>query len=70
MADDDGRGDTRRRRESPPDSVNGHANGYGNRLEKDSKPTLYKVYNGRVTGIKDFGAFVTLDGVEGRVEGK
>ncbi|KAM0752739.1 hypothetical protein T439DRAFT_181698 [Meredithblackwellia eburnea MCA 4105] len=35
----------------------------------DDKPVLYKVYPGKVAGIKDFGAFVTLEGVAGRVEG-
>lgn len=36
----------------------------------DDKPVLYKIYNGRVSGIREFGAFVTLEGVAGRVEGK
>jgi ATP-dependent RNA helicase DHX8/PRP22 len=36
----------------------------------DERPQLYKIYGGRVTGLKDFGAFVTLDGVQGRVEGE
>ncbi|KAF8665367.1 hypothetical protein AX16_000386 [Volvariella volvacea WC 439] len=35
----------------------------------DERPVLYKIYNGRVSGLKDFGAFVTLEGVAGRVEG-
>lgn len=37
--------------------------------EIDNEPVLYKVYNGRVTGIKDFGAFVNLHGVKGKVDG-
>ncbi|KAI9781607.1 MAG: DEAH-box ATP-dependent RNA helicase prp22 [Geoglossum umbratile] len=37
--------------------------------EVDDQPILYKVYNGRVTGVKDFGAFVNLVGVKGRVDG-
>ncbi|KAJ6612139.1 P-loop containing nucleoside triphosphate hydrolase protein [Mycena sp. CBHHK59/15] len=32
-------------------------------------PVLFKIYNGKVTGMKDFGAFVTLEGVAGRAEG-
>ncbi|EXX60552.1 Prp22p [Rhizophagus irregularis DAOM 197198w] len=38
--------------------------------ELDEKPVLYKIYNGRVTNLRDFGAFVSLEGVKGRVEGK
>ncbi|KAI9821666.1 MAG: DEAH-box ATP-dependent RNA helicase prp22 [Pycnora praestabilis] len=37
--------------------------------EIDENPILYKVYNGRVTGVKDFGAFVNLQGVKGKVDG-
>ncbi|GAA5853306.1 hypothetical protein JCM8547_000279 [Rhodosporidiobolus lusitaniae] len=35
----------------------------------DEKPVLYKVYPGKVSNIKDFGAFVALEGIQGRVEG-
>ena len=35
----------------------------------DERPVLYKIYTGRVSSIKDFGAFVTLEGVAGRTEG-
>ncbi|WFD18925.1 RNA helicase [Malassezia caprae] len=35
----------------------------------DEKPILNKIYNGIVSGVKDFGAFVTLDGVVGRQDG-
>lgn len=35
----------------------------------DDAPILYKIYTGRVTNTKPFGAFVTLDGVRGKVEG-
>ncbi|KAJ2650629.1 DEAH-box ATP-dependent RNA helicase prp22 [Coemansia sp. RSA 1250] len=35
----------------------------------DDQPVVHKVYSGRVTNIKDFGAFVALDGIRGRVEG-
>ncbi|KAF4554745.1 Pre-mRNA-splicing factor ATP-dependent RNA helicase prp22-like protein [Elsinoe fawcettii] len=37
--------------------------------EMDDEPVVYKVYNGRVTGVKDFGVFVNLYGVRGRVDG-
>lgn len=30
---------------------------------------LYKVYDGKVTGVKDFGCFVNLQGVKGKVDG-
>ena len=37
--------------------------------ELDDEPIQYKVYDGRVTGVKDFGAFVTMLGVKGKVDG-
>ncbi|KAI2628391.1 P-loop containing nucleoside triphosphate hydrolase protein [Xylaria nigripes] len=37
--------------------------------ELDDSPVMYKVYDGHVTGIKDFGAFVNLHGVRGKVDG-
>lgn len=37
--------------------------------ELDDEPILHKVYNGRVTGLKPFGAFVNLMGVRGKVDG-
>ncbi|KAI1311931.1 DEAH-box ATP-dependent RNA helicase prp22 [Mortierella claussenii] len=39
------------------------------RSSMDDAPVLYKIYTGRVTNTKPFGAFVTLDGVRGKVEG-
>ncbi|KAJ1960025.1 DEAH-box ATP-dependent RNA helicase prp22 [Dipsacomyces acuminosporus] len=36
---------------------------------KSDSPILYKVYNGRVSNLKDFGAFVALEGVKSRTEG-
>lgn len=39
------------------------------REKPDDAPVIYKIYNGRVTNMRDFGAFVQLDGVRGRVEG-
>ncbi|KAJ1333698.1 ATP-dependent RNA helicase DHX8/PRP22 [Microdochium nivale] len=37
--------------------------------EVDDQPILNKVYDGHVTGLKDFGAFVNLHGVRGKVDG-
>ncbi|KAJ3022697.1 DEAH-box ATP-dependent RNA helicase prp22 [Thoreauomyces humboldtii] len=35
----------------------------------DDAPVIYKIYDGKVTGVKDFGAFVSLEGIRGRAEG-
>lgn len=37
--------------------------------EIDDTPKLFKIYNGIVIGVKDFGAFVNLQGVKGKVDG-
>ncbi|KAL8790990.1 MAG: hypothetical protein Q9195_006135 [Heterodermia aff. obscurata] len=37
--------------------------------EIDDAPKMFKVYDGTVTGVKDFGAFVNLKGVKGKVDG-
>jgi ATP-dependent RNA helicase DHX8/PRP22 len=37
--------------------------------EVDDAPKMNKIYNGHVTGIKDFGAFVNLHNVQGKVDG-
>ncbi|GAM85116.1 hypothetical protein ANO11243_031200 [Dothideomycetidae sp. 11243] len=37
--------------------------------ELDDEPIVFKIYSGRVTGVKDFGVFVNLYGVRGRVDG-
>ncbi|KAL8920039.1 MAG: hypothetical protein Q9208_006494 [Pyrenodesmia sp. 3 TL-2023] len=37
--------------------------------EIDNAPKLFKVYDGTVTGVKDFGAFVNLKRVRGKVDG-
>lgn len=66
-----------RRSPSPP-----RGRGYGDRRDDDrgrpgrgraaldERPILYKIYDGRVSGLKDFGAFVQLEGIAGRVEGE
>ncbi|KAK0456181.1 P-loop containing nucleoside triphosphate hydrolase protein [Armillaria borealis] len=75
---EDDREPKRQRRESPrsPSPPRGREygsrdrrGGYGGRGAIDDRPVLFKIYNGRVTGLKEFGAFVTLEGVAGRVEG-
>ncbi|KAL4253595.1 RNA helicase [Abortiporus biennis] len=64
----------RRRSSSPPrgrsfgDRRDG-GRGRNERHKLDERPVLYKIYNGRVSSLKDFGAFVQLEGVAGRVEG-
>ncbi|KLT41011.1 P-loop containing nucleoside triphosphate hydrolase protein, partial [Cutaneotrichosporon oleaginosum] len=35
----------------------------------DDRPLLYKIYNGTVSNVRDFGGFVQLEGVAGRQEG-
>ena len=35
----------------------------------DEKPVIYKIYDGRVVNIKEFGAFVKIEGVKGRPDG-
>jgi len=49
-------------------------NGYSDRGRSrpviDERPVLYKIYNGVVQNLRDFGAFVSLDGVQGRAEGE
>ncbi len=37
--------------------------------EMDDAPVLYKVYDGHVTGLKDFGAFINLHGIKGKADG-
>ena len=37
--------------------------------EIDDAPKMFKIYDGTVTGVKDFGAFVNLQGVKGKVDG-
>jgi ATP-dependent RNA helicase DHX8/PRP22 len=36
----------------------------------DERPVIFKIYSGRISSLKDFGAFVQLEGVAGRVEGE
>lgn len=57
----------RGRDERPRD--NGYADRGRPRPMLDDRPVLYKIYNGVVQNIRDFGAFVSLEGLQGRVEG-
>lgn len=65
-----------RRRSRSPDrgrsyeSRRDYRHGGRDRIPVDERPVLFKIYNGRISGLKDFGAFVQLEGVSGRVEGK
>lgn len=66
----------RRRSPSPPRVRNGYNDGPRGRRDNgnsrprlDDKPVLYKIYNGKVSSIKDFGAFISLEGLAGRFEG-
>ncbi|KAF8140500.1 P-loop containing nucleoside triphosphate hydrolase protein [Boletus edulis] len=64
----------RRRSRSPDrgrsyDTRRDYRHGGRDRTQLDERPVLFKIYNGRVSGLKDFGAFVQLEGVAGRVEG-
>ncbi|PWN21856.1 putative ATP dependent RNA helicase [Microstroma glucosiphilum] len=53
-------------RSNQPD---GRRNGHQPHRILDDKPIIYKIYDGKVTNIKDFGAFVALEGVNGKWEG-
>ncbi|KAI9444660.1 P-loop containing nucleoside triphosphate hydrolase protein [Lactarius indigo] len=60
----------RRRSDSPPRRRGYDRGGHGRgRAQLDERPVLYKIYDGRVQGLKEFGAFIQLEGVAGRVEG-
>ena len=65
----------RRRSPSPPfrgrgfDDLRDDRRGRGGGRQLDDRPVLFKIYDGRVNGLKEFGSFVQLEGVAGRVEG-
>lgn len=46
-----------------------HDRGRAGRPQVDERPVLYKIYDGVVSNVRDFGAFVQLEGVQGRTEG-
>lgn len=59
-------------RRSRRDKYDDYNDGYDQkpaRQDLDDTPVLQKVYDGHVTGVKDFGAFVNLHGVKGKVDG-
>lgn len=60
-----------RRRSVSPSRGRGYDRGRNGRTRRqlDERPVLFKIYDGRVQGLKEFGAFVQLEGVAGRVEG-
>ncbi|ERT03210.1 hypothetical protein HMPREF1624_01516 [Sporothrix schenckii ATCC 58251] len=46
-----------------------HHNSHHDSGRLDDTPELSKVYDGHITGIKDFGVFVNIHGVRGKVDG-
>ncbi|EJT72221.1 hypothetical protein GGTG_09087 [Gaeumannomyces tritici R3-111a-1] len=61
---------SRRERKYDDDSESDHdVPRRGRAPDLDDAPVLNKVYEGHVTGVKDFGAFVNLHGVRGKVDG-
>jgi ATP-dependent RNA helicase DHX8/PRP22 len=63
------RSPSRRRSPSPRGRNDRWGNRDGGGRPMDNKPILFKIYSGKVAGLKDFGAFVILEGVSGKVEG-
>lgn len=65
----------RTRAHKPTDSSSRHRKSRRDSFDRpppatmDETPILYKIYDGRVTGVKDFGVFVNLQGVKGKVDG-
>ena len=57
------------KRKSKYDDDDGNNSKKPHHEELDDGPQLNKVYDGFVTGVKDFGAFVNLKGVKGKVDG-
>ncbi|KAK4055451.1 DEAH-box ATP-dependent RNA helicase prp22 [Microbotryomycetes sp. JL221] len=58
-----------RRHDESENGSRGRANYRQPPKRLDDKPVIYKIYPGKVANMKDFGAFVTLEGVVGRQEG-
>lgn len=66
-------GRSRRRRDSFSDEEQSHNRWRREREPRerlDDSPIVGKIYEGYVTNVKNFGAFVTLEGVKGKVDGK
>jgi ATP-dependent RNA helicase DHX8/PRP22 len=59
----------RRSRSRSPSRRDDRGRSGSSRSSLDDAPVLYKIYTGKVTNTKPFGAFVALDGVRGKVEG-
>ncbi|KAJ2156685.1 DEAH-box ATP-dependent RNA helicase prp22 [Coemansia sp. RSA 552] len=59
----------RSRRDERDDRRSHHHREERDRAPLEDAPVIHCIYNGRVTNLKDFGAFVALDGIRGRVEG-
>lgn len=61
--------DSRRRRRHRSRSGSGSRSVMKERQSLDDTAIPDKIYDGRVTGVKDFGAFVSLYGVKGKCDG-
>lgn len=65
---DNDRRDGRDGRDRDRDSRDSRGGGGGGRIVEED-PLLYKIYDGKVTSVRDFGAFVQLDGFRKKAEG-
>lgn len=61
----------RHRSRSPSSSTSSSRRDHrpSSRQVMDDEPVLYKIYDGQITNIRDFGAFVRLEGIRGGGEG-
>ncbi|KAJ2370187.1 DEAH-box ATP-dependent RNA helicase prp22 [Coemansia sp. RSA 2610] len=66
---DDSRERRRHSRERRHNGDRRHGRSRSHSRELSDQPVIHEIYNGRVVNLKDFGAFVALDGIRGRVEG-
>lgn len=63
-------GRTRRRRDSSSDGDDYRRRRRPTNEQLDESPIVGKIYDGYVSSVKNFGAFVTLEGLRRRVDGK
>ena len=62
--------DNNKRRRSRSRDRGGNNRDRGRRESRlDPEPVLHKIYKGKVSGVRDFGAFVQLEGIAKRCEG-
>ncbi|KAJ5088403.1 hypothetical protein N7456_012019 [Penicillium angulare] len=68
--DDDEKRNMRRYQQERGDNFDRQENEiYRNCQPIDDFPVLHKIYDGHVTGVKEFGVFVNLHGVKGIIDG-